>query len=98
MSDVRPGWVEQGDGTWVENRHPEHIEYEDVESILATCPSVRAVSADSDTMGKRASHGNRSKELRFEGVTPLYQQVHTLVRAIVDDSFTEDDLDRKDTI
>ncbi len=94
---VRPGWVEQGDGTWEENRHPEHIEYEDVESILATCPSVRAVSADIDTMGKRASHGNRSKELRFEGVTPLYQQVHNWY--VQSGRFLhQDDLDRKDTI
>lgn len=94
---IRPRWAEQADGTWKENKRPEHIEYEDVESILATCPSVRAVSADIDTMGKRASHGNRSKELRFEGVTPLYQHVHNWY--VESGRFLrQDDLDRKDTV
>lgn len=93
----RPRWVEQKDGTWEENKHPEYIEYEDVESILATCPSVRAVSADIDSMGRRASHGSRSKELRFEGVTPMYQEVHNWY--VQSGRFLhQDDLDRRDTV
>ena len=93
----RPRWVEQEDGTWEENKHPEHIEYEDVESILATCPSVKAISADIDTMGRRASHGSRSKELSFEGVTPMYQEVHNWY--VESGRFLhQDDLDRKDSV
>ena len=94
---TRPRWVEQADGTWEEIKHPEHLEYEDVESILAMCPSVRAVSADIDTMGRRASHADRSKELRFEGVTRMYQEVHNWY--VQSGRFLQqDDLDRKNTV
>jgi len=72
----RPAWVKQEDGTWEQNKHIEHIEYEDVEAILSACPSVKAVSAEIDTIVSLVSHKDRNKNLRLEGTTPMYQEVH----------------------
>ena len=72
----RPRWVKKEDGTWTQNKNPVYLEYEDLDVILAKCPSVKSATADLDTLVRSISHKGRSKHLRFEGVTPLYQEVH----------------------
>ena len=72
----RPSWVKREDGTWTRNKDTVYLEYGDVDAILRTCPSVKSVTADLDTMFLPISHKGESKQFRFEGVTPLYQEVH----------------------
>ena len=53
-----------------------YLEYENLDVILAKCPSVKSITANLDTLVRSILHKGRSKHLRFEGVTPLYQETH----------------------
>ncbi len=94
---VRPEWVEQENGIWEPNQHPEHLKYEDVRVIMAMCPSVKAVSARMDLMDKLVSHKEKNRHLSVNGVTPLYQEIHNW--QVQSGRFLQQtDLDRKNEV
>ncbi|MBI1928826.1 ABC transporter permease [Candidatus Poribacteria bacterium] len=93
----RPRWIQTKEGKWEPNKSPVYLEYEDVNAILETCPSVKSVSADLDTMERLVSHKGQSRPLRFEGVTPLYQEVHNWYTQS-GRFIQKDDLERKETV
>ena len=72
----RPQYIQREDGQWVRNRSPEQLEYEDVDAILETCPSVKIVSSEVGRMQLLASHKGENKQLEIAGVSPYYPEAH----------------------
>ena len=63
------------DGSYVENKHPEYIEYEDLDFLLENCPSLKSAVALSE-MSFTVSHKNVNQSLQVVGVTPFYEEVN----------------------
>ena len=73
----RPRWIQrEEDGEWIQNKAPVYLEYEDIEAITMACPSIKSVIGEIDTIAQPISYRGETKHFRFEGVTPLYQEVH----------------------
>ncbi len=63
------------DGSYVENKHPEYIEYEDLDFLLENCPSLKSAVALSE-MSFTVSHKRVNQSLQVLGVTPFYEEVN----------------------
>ncbi len=63
------------DGSYVENKHPEYIEYEDLDFLLENCPSLKSATALSE-MSFTVSRKNVNQSLQVLGVTPFYEEVN----------------------
>ncbi|MCZ6679930.1 MAG: ABC transporter permease [Candidatus Poribacteria bacterium] len=93
----RTRWLQREDGTWYRNRGIEQLEYEDIDAILETCPTVRSIAAEIDLMQLPISHKGEGRLLLFEGITPLYPEVHNW--HVQSGRFIQqEDLDRVDSV
>ena len=93
----RPRWIQREDGTWIQNKAPVYLEYEDIDAIMMSCPSVKSITGEIDTMARPISYKGETKHFRFEGVTPLYQEVHNWY--IQSGRFIQqEDLDRNESV
>ena len=88
--------IRRDDGSYVENKHPEYIEYNDLDFILETCPSIRTATAQSG-MSLRVSHRFNSRSLQVHGVTPSFQEVNNWY-AEKGRFFSESDMELRDSI
>ena len=76
---------------------PRYTEYEDIDAIMMSCPSVKSITGEIDTMARPISYKGETKHFRFEGVTPLYQEVHNWY--IQSGRFIQqEDLDRNESV
>lgn len=71
----RKGEFRREDGAYVENKHPEYIEYEDLDFLLENCPSLKSATALSE-MNFTVSHKNVNQSLEIAGATPFYEEVN----------------------
>lgn len=71
----RKGEFRREDGSYVENKHPEYIEYEDLDFLLENCPSLKSATALGE-MSFTVSHKNVNQSLQVVGVTPFYEEVN----------------------
>ena len=88
--------IRRDDGSYIENKHPEYIEYNDLAFILETCPSIRSATAQSG-MHLRVSHRYNSRSLQVHGVTPSFQEVNNWY-AERGRFFSKNDMELRDTI
>lgn len=88
--------IRRDDGSYVENKHPEYIEYNDLDFILETCPSIKTATAQAG-MDLRVSHRYNSRSLQVHGVTPSFQEVNNWY-AERGRFFSENDMELRDTI
>ena len=88
--------IRRDDGSYVENKHPEYIEYNDLDFILETCPSIKTATAQSG-MSLRVSRRFNSRSLQVHGVTPSFQEVNNWY-AEKGRFFSENDMELRDTI
>ena len=73
----RPRWIQrEEDDEWIQNKAPVYLEYEDINAIMMSCPSIKSITGEIDTMARPISYKGETRHFRFEGVTPLYQEVH----------------------
>jgi putative ABC transport system permease protein len=88
--------IRRTNGSYIENKHPEYIEYQDLVFILKTCLSLKTATAQSG-MVRRVSHRHINQSLQVHGVTPYFQDVNNWY---VDSGrfFTEEDMGRDDPI
>ena len=63
------------DGAYIENKHPEYIEYEDLGFLLENCPSLKAATALSEWT-LTVSHKHVNQSLQIVGATPFYEEVN----------------------
>ena len=63
------------DGSYYENKHPEYIEYEDLDFLLENCPSLKTATALGE-MTFTVSHKRENQSLQVVGVTPFYEEVN----------------------
>ena len=84
------------DGSYVENKHPEYIEYEDLDFLLENCPSLKTATALGE-MNFTVSHKNVNQSLQVQGVTPFYEEVNNWY--IQSGRFiTQSDIERREPI
>lgn len=84
------------DGSYVENKHPEYIEYKDLAFIIENCPSLKLATAQSQ-MNLPVSHKHVNRSLEIHGVTPFYQEANNWFIQI--GRFVSDnDLERRDPV
>lgn len=88
--------IRRDDGSYIENKHPEYIEYNDLAFILETCPSIKTATAQSG-MQLRVSHRYNSRSLQVHGVTPSFQEVNNWY-AERGRFFSESDMELRDSI
>ncbi len=88
--------IRRDDGSYVENKHPEYIEYNDLAFILETCPSIKTAAAQSG-MNLRVSHRHNNRSLQVHGVTPSFQEVNNWY-AERGRFFNESDMELRDPI
>ena len=88
--------IRRPDGSYIRNKHPEYIEYKDLNFILETCPSIKTAAALAGT-DRRVSYRHVNQSLRVQGVTAYFQEVNNWY---VESGrfFTEEDMDRGDPI
>ena len=88
--------IRREDGSYIENKHPAYIEYEDLAFIIDNCPSLKLATAQSG-MNLHVSHKNVNRSLDVQGVTPFYPEANNwyiqLGRFI-----TENDIERRDPV
>ena len=84
------------DGAYIDNKHPEFIEYEDLAFIIDNCPSLKLAVAQSQ-MNLPISHKYVNQSLEVHGITPFYQEANNwyiqLGRFI-----TDNDIERRDPV
>ena len=84
------------DGSYVENKYPEYIEYEDLDFLLENCPSLKSAVALSE-MSFTVSRKNVNQSLQVLGVTPFYEEVNNwYIQA--GRFITQSDLERREPI
>lgn len=88
--------LQREDGAYIENKHPEFIEYEDLAFIIDNCPSLKLAVAQSE-MNLPVSHKHVNQSLNVHGITPFYQEANNwyvqLGRFI-----TDNDIERRDPV
>ena len=88
--------IRRADGSYIENKHPEYIEYEDLAFITEHCPSLKLVTAQSQ-MNLQVSHKHVNQSLEVYGTTPLYPEANNWY--IETGRFiTENDIERRDPV
>ncbi len=92
----RKDHIRRPNGSYMENKHPEYIEYKDLAFILATCPSLKSATAQSGRVA-RVSHRHVNQSLQVHGVTPSFQDVNNwYVKS--GRFFTTEEMDRREPI
>ena len=88
--------IRREDGAYIQNKHPEYIEYEDLAFIVDNCPSLKLATAQSG-MNLPVSHKHVNRSLDVQGVTPFYPEANNwyvqLGRFV-----TENDIERRDPV
>ena len=84
------------DGAYIENRHPEFIEYEDLAFIIDNCPSLKLAVAQSQ-MNLPVSHKHVNQSLEIYGITPFYQEANNWYVEF-GRFITENDIERRDPV
>lgn len=67
--------IRREDGSYIQNKHPEYIEYADLAFIVDNCPSLKLATAQSE-MNLPVSHKHVNRSLDVHGVTPSYQEAN----------------------
>ncbi len=88
--------IRRDDGSYIENKHPEYIEYNDLAFVLETCPSIKVATAQAG-MDLRVSHRYNNRSLQVHGVTPSFQEVNNWY-AEKGRFFNENDMELRDPI
>ncbi len=92
----RKDHIRRPNGSYMENKHPEYIEYKDLAFILETCPSLKSATAQSGRVA-RVSHRHVNQSLQVHGVTPSFQDVNNwYVKS--GRFFTTEEMDRREPI
>ena len=84
------------DGAYIENKHPEYIEYQDLAFITENCPSLKLVTAQSG-MNLPVSHKHVNRSLDVQGTTPFYQEANNWYIQF-GRFITENDIERRDPV
>ena len=88
--------IRREDGSYMQNKHPEYIEYEDLAFIVDNCPSLKLATAQAG-MNLPVSHKHVNRSLEVQGVTPFYPEANNwyiqLGRFV-----TENDIERRDPV
>ena len=93
----RKDTLRREDGTEVENKHPEYIEYQDLDFILGTCPSIATASIEQYWSDFIVAHKRENQSLNVQGVTPFYQKAHNWY--VEDGRFiTQNDVEIRDMV
>lgn len=93
----RPSYIEREDGVYVRNKTTEHLEFEDGEFILETCPNITNVLVTSGGSDLLVRHKRTDQSLQVEGVTPAFQDVQNWY--VAHGRFLSDnDIERRDTV
>ena len=92
----RKNHIRQADGRYIENKHPEFIEYQDLAFILENCPSLKTAAAQSG-MVHRVSYRHVNQSLQVHGVTPFFQEVNNWY-VQTGRFFSNEDMERGDPI
>ena len=88
--------IRREDGSYIKNKHPEYIEYEDLAFIIENCPSLKLATAQSQ-MNLRVSHKHVNQSLEVYGTTPFYPEANNWY--IQTGRFiTENDIERRDPV
>ena len=88
--------IRREDGSYIQNKHPEYIEYEDLAFITENCPSLKLVTAQSG-MNLRVSHKHVNQSLDVQGTTPFYQEANNWYIQF-GRFITENDIERRDPV
>lgn len=84
------------DGAYIENKHPEFIEYEDLAFIIDNCPSLKLATAQSG-MNLPVSHKHVNQSLNVHGITPFYQEANNWYVQF-GRFITDNDIERRDPV
>ncbi len=84
------------DGAYIENKHPEFIEYEDLAFIIDNCPSLKLATAQSE-MNLPVSHKHVNQSLNVQGITPFYQEANNWYVQF-GRFITDNDIERRDPV
>ena len=88
--------IRREDGSYIQNKHPEYIEYADLAFIIDNCPSLKLATAQSQ-MNLPVSHKHVNRSLEVHGVTPSYPEANNwyiqLGRFI-----TESDIEQRESV
>ena len=84
------------DGAYIENKHPEYIEYEDLAFITENCPSLKLVTGQSGR-NLPVSHRHVNQSLNIQGTTPFYQEANNWYIQF-GRFITESDVERRDPV
>ena len=88
--------IRREDGSYIENKHPEYIEYEDLAFIVDNCPSLKLATAQSG-MNLPVSHKYVNRSLEVQGVTPFYPEANNWYVQF-GRFITENDVERRDPV
>ena len=88
--------LQREDGAYIENRHPEFIEYEDLAFIIDNCPSLKLAVAQSE-MNLPVSHKHVNQSLNVHGITRFYQEANNWYIQF-GRFITENDIERRDPV
>ena len=88
--------IRREDGSYIENKHPEFIEYEDLAFIIDNCPSLKLATAQSE-MNLPVSHKHVNQSLNVHGITPFYQEANNWYVQF-GRFITDNDIDRRDPV
>ena len=88
--------IRREDGSYIENKHPEYIEYEDLAFIVDNCPSLKLATAQSG-MNLPVSHKHVNQSLDVQGVTPFYPEANNWYVQF-GRFITENDIERRDPV
>ena len=88
--------IRREDGSYIENKHPEYIEYEDLAFIVDNCPSLKLATAQSG-MNRPVSHKRVNRSLDVQGTTPFYQEANNWYIQF-GRFITENDIERRDPV
>ena len=88
--------IRREDGSYIENKHPEYIEYEDLAFITENCLSLKLAVAQSE-MNLPVSHKHVNQSLDVHGITPAYQEANNWYIQF-GRFITENDIERKDPV
>ena len=88
--------IRREDGSYIENKHPEYIEYDDLAFIIQNCPSLKLATAQSE-LNLRVSHKHINQSLQVHGTTTFYEEANNWY-VQMGRFITENDLERRDSV
>ncbi len=88
--------LQREDGAYIENKHPEFIEYGDLAFIIDNCPSLKLAVAQSQ-LNLPVSHKYVNQSLEVHGITPFYQEANNWYVEF-GRFITDNDIERRDPV